>query len=192
MQKGYIRDQLRSKRRKLKLRYLKKYSKLMCWRLLHSPLLTRKLPKNPKIMLFYPIGKEARVLDLTWLAPQCRYYLPRCVDAESFEVVEYQSASDFILDKMGIPAPSHEASVLPKEDLDLILVPGLGFDRNGYRIGYGKGYYDRFLKDFKGVSVGIAFEFQIMALPLVTDQWDVPVDYLLSERGLLEIKSSRR
>ena len=64
----------------------------------------------------------------------------------------------------------------------LCLTPGVAFTRTGERIGYGGGYYDRFLSDFKGVSVGLAFDLQLTnSLP--TMPHDQPVDYVLTESG---------
>lgn len=79
----------------------------------------------------------------------------------------------------GIKEPSIKVP-LPIKDLDLVIVPGLAFDRKGNRLGRGKGYYDRFLKKIspKTISVGLAFDFQIFNhLPVSTS--DVAVDKVL-------------
>ena len=57
----------------------------------------------------------------------------------------------------GVPEPPESAPLITKDRIDLIIVPGLGFDKSGYRIGYGKGYYDRYLKDYRGETVGLCF-----------------------------------
>lgn len=69
----------------------------------------------------------------------------------------------------------------PLEKLDLVLVPALGFDKNGNRLGRGNGYYDRLLKKASGRihSIGLAFDFQILPT-LPVEQNDVPVDKVLS------------
>jgi 5-formyltetrahydrofolate cyclo-ligase len=69
--------------------------------------------------------------------------------------------------------------------IELVTVPGVAFDANGYRIGYGGGYYDRFLKECqKAIWVGLAFECQLVedALP---DAWDVCVHKVVTEERLL-------
>ncbi|MGD9014530.1 MAG: 5-formyltetrahydrofolate cyclo-ligase [Candidatus Omnitrophota bacterium] len=70
---------------------------------------------------------------------------------------------------------------LPLDKLDMVIVPALAFDKNGNRLGRGKGYYDRFLKKISHYtySIGLAFDFQILpSLPVGQD--DMPVDKILS------------
>ena len=65
----------------------------------------------------------------------------------------------------------------------LMAVPGIAFDDRGYRIGYGKGFYDRFLSSFDGSSIGVAYEDFI--LPVVPrGRFDEKVDVLLTENGV--------
>ena len=70
-------------------------------------------------------------------------------------------------------------------DLDLMVVPGVAFDRTGHRLGYGKGFYDRELHatGFSGVLIGFCFEFQLLDR-LPAESHDVPVDYIVTEQGL--------
>lgn len=69
--------------------------------------------------------------------------------------------------------------------LDLVLVPGVGFDKKGYRIGYGAGYYDRFLPRLSPdiPTVGLAYQLQLVdELPI--DQYDYPLQYIITEEGI--------
>lgn len=63
---------------------------------------------------------------------------------------------------------------------DVCIVPGLSFDKKGFRLGYGKGYYDRFLKDFKGVKIGLCFD-EFIKETLPTYDTDAAVDMIISE-----------
>ena len=81
------------------------------------------------------------------------------------------------------------APTLPVEDIlpDLFIVPALAYDRSGNRLGYGGGYYDRFLAraaEGHAVIIGLAFSFQILE-HLPAEPWDRPVQALCTERGLL-------
>ncbi len=88
-----------------------------------------------------------------------------------------------------ILTPKKEAiNIVDKSSLDLVLVPGLVFDRLGYRIGYGGGYYDRFLgdKNLKAKTLGICYSAQLTNR-LNYDIYDIPVEYILTEKDLLII-----
>lgn len=71
-----------------------------------------------------------------------------------------------------------------KEDIDLMIVPGVAFDRRGYRIGFGGGYYDRYLADFQGASLSLCSSFQLYD-ELPEDLYDVPVDRLIVQEATL-------
>lgn len=76
------------------------------------------------------------------------------------------------------------------EELDLVVVPGCGFDLKGHRLGFGKGFYDRFLSELKESVplVALAFEIQIVE-EIPSDKWDVRMDYIVTERRIIKIKS---
>ncbi|TCU74113.1 5-formyltetrahydrofolate cyclo-ligase [Tissierella praeacuta] len=67
--------------------------------------------------------------------------------------------------------------------IDLVLVPGVVFARDGYRVGYGGGYYDRFLSKFKEKvnTIGLAFDLQIVE-EIPKDSFDIPVDFIITEK----------
>jgi len=73
--------------------------------------------------------------------------------------------------------------------LDVVVVPGLVFDKNGHRIGYGYGYYDRFLKnlDKNIIKIGLGFELQIVD-KIPEERHDVPVDFVITENKVIKIK----
>lgn len=81
--------------------------------------------------------------------------------------------------------PAHPGAI------DLVLVPGVVFDRRGFRLGYGAGYYDRLLPSLAGaVRVGLAFSLQVVdELPVLAH--DLPVDVLVTEEGILEVATER-
>jgi 5-formyltetrahydrofolate cyclo-ligase len=85
----------------------------------------------------------------------------------------------------GVPEPIGSEIPARGEDVDTIILPMLGFDRSGGRIGYGAGYYDRFLEKFPSLrKIGIAFACQeIEKLPL--DPTDVRMDHIITEEGIV-------
>lgn len=85
----------------------------------------------------------------------------------------------------GVPEPIGSEIPAEASDVDTIILPMLGFDRAGGRIGYGAGYYDRFLSKHPGLEkIGIAFACQEFdGLPV--DENDIPMDYIITEDGIV-------
>jgi 5-formyltetrahydrofolate cyclo-ligase len=90
-----------------------------------------------------------------------------------------------ILNKYGIKEPSPSPTELI-DDIDVIIVPGIAFDRNGYRLGYGRGYYDRYLRNKKCVfSLGLAFEIQLLDNDLPHEHFDQKVNAVVTEEKIM-------
>lgn len=71
-----------------------------------------------------------------------------------------------------------------KKDIDLLIVPGLAYDKKGYRIGFGGGYYDRFLEDFHGKTLSLAFSSQIIDhIPI--ESYDLPVKKIVTDKEMI-------
>jgi 5-formyltetrahydrofolate cyclo-ligase len=78
-----------------------------------------------------------------------------------------------------VPYEINALFTVPFSKIDCILVPGLGFDRDHTRIGYGKGFYDQFLVKAKGIpTIGVGFKEQLYEGLLPKDPWDIPVSEL--------------
>lgn len=83
----------------------------------------------------------------------------------------------------GILEPGPDAPSVPPEELDLVIVPGLAFSERGFRIGYGGGYYDRFLTTTNAMAAGLVY--RSFVRDLAADPWDRAVDFLVTEEGIL-------
>ena len=83
----------------------------------------------------------------------------------------------------GIEEPCEGCAEVFKEQIDLAVVPGLCFDLKGNRLGYGGGYYDRFLADFKGFTVGLSYNECIIDI-VPTDEYDCRLDLIISADGV--------
>ena len=119
-----------------------------------SSLILEALKNRGALLSFSPMGSEIDISSLNaHLATKGRLYL--------------------------VPYDLNSFNNVPLEKIDWILVPALGFDREGYRIGYGKGYYDRFLANTDTPTIGVGFLEQLSQEPIPKEPWDLPVQELL-------------
>jgi 5-formyltetrahydrofolate cyclo-ligase len=91
---------------------------------------------------------------------------------------------ELVTGRLGLKMPDPaRVRVIAPPAIDLIVVPGVAFDRAGYRVGMGAGYYDRFLPQTAACRLGVAWSFQVVdAVP--ADEHDAQLDYLLTEGGI--------
>ena len=142
-----------------------------------------------KLFLFAPKKEEVNLLPLVKLAWKQGKIVafPRCdVGSETISFFELAPGEKLFPGAFGIYEPGAEAKPCEPDAHTLCLVPGLTFDRTGNRLGYGKGYYDRFLATFPGISAGVVYdEFLSDALP--PEDWDRPVDLLFTDKNAIGV-----
>ena len=94
--------------------------------------------------------------------------------------------------KFGLKEPL-EGKVVPLDFIDLVVIPGMAFDRRGYRVGRGRGFYDRFLaeKDFAGVRCGLCFHEQLLR-EVPAEGHDVPMDVVVTDAEVVHFSRSGR
>lgn len=114
--------------------------------------------------------------------------VPKCQPSEktlSFRVLERFSQLESVY--FGLFEPIvQETRGTTKEEIDLLIVPGLAFTRNGERLGFGGGYYDRYLQEYPGSTLSLAFTEQLIpALPI--EQFDIPVAKIITEQEVITI-----
>lgn len=107
--------------------------------------------------------------------------LPRLRSDETLEFAPYLP-NQLVRGRRGVWQPSPELAAVELSDIDLVIVPGLGFDRALYRLGLGAGYYDRTFANRRGrpFLLGAGYTFQVLE-ELPHDPWDVPLDGLVTE-----------
>ena len=136
-------------------------------RILALPDIDDKYGKPPVIALFAPIRREPDLLSNANLfaVHGFRIVLPR-VEGDTLVFSEVLPDTAFTRGSFGIREPSPEALRIPREDIRIMCLPGLAFDRKGGRIGYGKGYYDRYLSGAKRedlpLLIGTCYDFQLL------------------------------
>ncbi len=139
------------------------------------------------VFAFAPFRQEVELdsfIEACWSDGK-HVYLPR-VDAEHKVMQFYRinSWSDLVQGHYGIREPKLECVPHSGAAIDLMIMPGAAFDRAKRRLGYGAGYYDRFLRELenKPYLIAPAYAMQIVA-KVPTDEWDHPVDAILTEEG---------
>jgi len=135
------------------------------------------------IMGYYPIRKEVNILPFLEKMKAEKIVLLPYSKKKSKEIIPVIFEVEFIKDEIGIPAPKN-AKVYDKE-IDIILVPGLAFDISLYRLGYGYGFYDKFLrKKRNSFKIGVAYDFQVVeAIPI--DGEDIKMDMIVTEKRII-------
>ena len=112
------------------------------------------------------------------------------VDTEQLELIPRwirNPSTELVRHPYGMLEPNATCPHFPIKHLQLIVVPGIAFDRKGYRLGYGKGFYDRFLvKCPHAIAVGLAYQIQLVE-DTFPQQWDVPVQHIFTETGRIEM-----
>ena len=148
----------------------------------------KKNLKNKKfnLAIYYPANFEVdviKILDNDFMLNH-QILLPVIEDYNKMSFFSWKKRQVLLVNKFGMLEPIKSKPKIP----DIILVPVLSFDRRKYRLGYGKGFYDRYLnkylKKFKNIlTVGVAFSFQRHhKLPI--NRNDVKLDFILTEKGI--------
>lgn len=110
------------------------------------------------------------------------FYLPVVIEND-IVFREYSQSSQFEKSTFGIMEPTGD-NLSDYGKIDLIIIPGVAFDRNKNRLGRGKGYYDRFLKNTNAPKMGICFDFQLID-KVPTEPNDVKMDFVISENDFI-------
>lgn len=139
------------------------------------------------VLSFFPVRGEPNILPLAKRLLEKGITVAFPISHKEDVHLEFRAINDLADLKLGtykICEPTESTQTLSMFECSTVcLVPALSFDRRGMRLGYGMGYYDRFLKDFGGISIGIAFsDLLVNELP-VTDT-DIPVLKIITEGGV--------
>ena len=107
--------------------------------------------------------------------------LPKVIDKETMIVIE--DKNQYIVSPFGNKEPDGEEY---KGSIDVIITPGVAFDKNKNRVGFGRGYYDRFFAKYPNTKkIAIAFEDQIIGEGIETTKYDMKVDILITEKNTI-------
>lgn len=116
-----------------------------------------------------------------------RFCFPRSYEngqMEFFAVKDANDPDEFVTGRFGLREPGPEATLVAPGEIALCFVPMVAFDAGGFRLGQGKGYYDRFLEKFHGKKVGVGFSWQEAAGHIPVEPHDQPLEIIVTERGI--------
>ena len=143
--------------------------------------------KNINIGGYYPINSEIGCLDILEKLEKNNFKisLPITKKNHDMDFYEWSFQNTLRISYQGIPEPNSKKKVFP----DVLIVPLVGFDKNKFRLGYGGGFYDRYiskiLKIKSVITVGFAFSFQeILKIP--TDKFDQRLNIILTNKGIVK------
>lgn len=134
------------------------------------------------IMVYLSINSEVKTIELVkkMLSLGKRLCAPVCMAGGMMVAKSFSSLDELKCGRFGILEPQGDEVF----DIDLILVPGLGFNERFHRIGYGAGYYDRFLENLSAVTCGLFYDEQRADFEEAAH--DLPLDYIITETKILK------
>ena len=137
------------------------------------------------VLLYHGMDTEpdtVRLLPPLWDIGK-QVCLPRCLPGNQMEARFVQRDSTLVRHPYGMLEPGPDCPLIPPDQIDLVLVPGLAFDRSGGRLGRGGGYYDRWLAGFSGITAALCRDGLLMeAIPRLPH--DLGVNLVVTETGL--------
>ena len=143
--------------------------------------------KSAHMILFYvSIGSEVNTHDMIVHAlKQGKRVCVPVTDKEVHEITpcEIRSFDELSKGAFGIPEPI-ERKPVPLSQIDLVVVPGVAFDEQGNRLGYGMGYYDKLLKKMKAPAIALSFELQLLP-SIPAESHDVKVSKIVTEKRVI-------
>ncbi len=139
------------------------------------------------VLLYSAFGSELDPAELQTLHV-ATYYLPR---ARTYQLEVHPLPCRLVKHKYGFWEPAADTPKVEPAVLHAVLVPGLAFDPWGHRLGYGQGFYDRFLTRLPPETLTIGLVAEALIVPeLPHDPWDVPVRFLATEQGVHPVRAS--
>ena len=151
--------------------------------------LIKKIIKNKdkNIAIYFPNSYEVNVLKILEVEyfKKFNFLLPIIKKNNSMKFYKWKKNGVLLINKYGIPEPVKTKETIPS----IVLLPLLAYDKNKNRIGYGKGFYDKFLNKFlktrkKILTIGVAFSFQ-KHHKLPNSKKDFKLNYIINEKGIV-------
>ena len=192
MEKKKVREEIIKKRNDLSSEIKEKYDEVIFKQLIESDIYNN----SKKIFTYVSFGSEIDTIKFIKYAlnENKEIYIPKTDKAKKEMVaIRINSLDNMSVDNWGIIEPKSVDKNKIGEEFDLILMPGLAFDKKGNRIGYGGGYYDKYLSQIKETSnkIVLAYDFQIVN-NIENEPHDIKVNYIITNNEVIKIDEIKK
>ncbi len=144
---------------------------------------------SDRILMYHSLPDELSTREfITKWRGRKHFYLPR-VNGLNLEILPYDE-SHLALGSFHIEEPTGN-DLTSVEDMEMIVVPAVAYDRRGNRVGRGKGYYDRLLANSRARKIGVAYDFQLVD-EIESEPHDVRVDVVITDKVMISVAKERR
>jgi 5-formyltetrahydrofolate cyclo-ligase len=167
--KQQIRKEFLQKRLTLTPQFISEKSNFIC-----TKIITNFFLLNKTISLYMPIRNEVSILPLA--KEGLKIAMPK-VEIGEMDFREWKQFDEMEEGNFGLVEPLSSAKVVVP---DVVIAPIVAFNEDGYRVGYGGGFYDKYLANFQGLKLGVAFEMQKTSLQF-QEMLDIKLDYIITE-----------
>jgi 5-formyltetrahydrofolate cyclo-ligase len=184
--KASIRKAISAKRRSLNHNLKEKFDKLIQKKLENS--IEWKKAKN--ILIYISHIHEVNTINLikSW-SKEKNFIIPKTNKKKLILTLhEFKSFEDLILGNYNILEPKKNSKIVKPKKIDLAIIPGIAFDLNGNRIGYGKAYYDYLMPYLSCLKIGLAYSVQIVD-NIPAEKHDQKIDILITDKKIYKFNS---
>lgn len=187
LNKKNIREEIIDKRNNLILDIKQNYDSLIFEEIINSEI----YKKSKKIFTYISFGSEVDTIKLInySFSNNKEVYVPK-INKQTKDMIalKIHNFNNMSVDKWGIIEPNSVDKTNIGTDFDLIIMPGIAFDKQGNRIGYGGGYYDKYISKLNNASnlLALAYDFQIIQ-DIESESHDIKVDFILTNKGFIKV-----
>ena len=123
------------------------------------------------IGIYYPIGNEINIIGLLDYYKDKNFYLP--ITRDEIHFIKYQTNDKLVKAKFNTYEPIGE--IVNRSNIECFIIPCVAISANNKRLGYGKGYYDRYLSNYDGLKIGVCYK-ELTNIDIIMDEHDIKLD----------------
>ena len=187
MTKQSDKNNFRQKCRALRYSFGEKFIECASNSACNALLCTPEFELADTVLIYYPIKNEISPLPILKTAKKLGKAIafPLCINENRSLVFKaVTDLSSLSSSNFGLSEPKYDLPNVTPTDKTICIVPALAFSKQGHRLGYGMGYYDSFLRDFRGKSIGFSYS-ELIFDDIPHEDHDIPLDMIITESEVL-------